>query len=154
MTGGLPGGKKWLTEGGTRVPGLLEWPARIPQPFATTVPACTIDFYPTVLDLLGIAMPDQAEPIDGLSLLPLIDGKMKSRPKPIPLVSGMNVRLVDNEFRFQNSRLFRFDEEKKQDVNVTEEMPDVHKRLAGVRDEFLASVKQDQTAYTVKRLGQ
>ena len=36
-TGGLPGGKKWLTEGGTRVPGILEWPARIPKPFATSV---------------------------------------------------------------------------------------------------------------------
>ena len=37
---------------------------------------CTTDFYPTTLDLLGIKMPDQIEPIDGVSLLPLIDGKM------------------------------------------------------------------------------
>jgi len=150
-TGGLPGGKKWLTEGGTRVPGILEWPARVKKPFATTVPACTMDFYPTVLDLLDITMPDQAGPVDGISLLPLIDGKMQSRPTPIPLVSGMNVRLVDNEYRFQKGRLFRFDEEEKKDIDVTEEMPDEYKRLAEVNKEFLESVKKDQAAYVPKR---
>jgi len=143
-TGGLPGGKKWLTEGGTRVPGILEWPARVKKPFATTVPACTMDFYPTVLDLLGIEMPDQGGPVDGISLLPLIDGKMKSRPTPIPLVSGRAVRLVDNEYRLQNGRLFRFDEEQKKDIDVTEEKPDEYKRLAEVNKEFLESVKTDQ----------
>jgi len=73
-TGGLPGGKKWLTEGGTRVPGILEWPARIPKPFVTTIPASTMDFYPTILDLLDFEMHDEPGPIDGISLLPLIDG--------------------------------------------------------------------------------
>ena len=38
-TGGLPGAKKFLSEGGNRVPGILEWPARIRRPFATTSPA-------------------------------------------------------------------------------------------------------------------
>ena len=150
-TGGLPGGKKWLTEGGTRVPGILEWPARISKPFATTVPACTMDFYPTTLDVLGIKTAGEAGPIDGISLLPIIDGKMAKRPKPIPLVSGMNVRLVDNDFRFQNGRLFRFDEAQKKDVDVTDEQPDEHKRLAEVNKEFLESVKTDQAEYNFKK---
>jgi len=141
-TGGLPGGKKWLTEGGTRVPGILEWPARVPKPLVTSVPACTMDFYPTVLDLLDIEMLDQIEPIDG---------KMKRRPKPIPLVSGMNVRLVDNEYRFQKGRLFRFDEAVKQDVDVTEDHPDVHQRLSAWEQQWLDSVKTDQAAYNVDR---
>ena len=150
-TGGLPGGKKWLTEGGTRVPGILEWPARISKPFATTVPACTMDFYPTTLDVLGIKTAGEAGPIDGISLLPIIDGKMAKRPKPIPLVSGMNVRLVDNEYRFQKGRLFRFDEEQKKDVDVTDEKLDDYKRLAEVNKQFLDSVKKDQAAYAFKK---
>jgi len=150
-TGGLPGGKKWLTEGGTRVPGILEWPARISKSFATTVPACTMDFYPTTLDVLGIKTAGEAGPIDGISLLPIIDGKMAKRPKPIPLVSGMNVRLVDNEYRFQKGRLFRFDEEQKKDVDVTDEKLDDYKRLAEVNKQFLDSVKKDQAAYAFKK---
>jgi arylsulfatase A-like enzyme len=78
---------------------------QVPKPFATSVPACTMDFYPTVLDLLGIEMPDQIEPIDGISLLRLIDGEMVRRPKPIPLVSGQAVRLIDNEYRRTPTRM-------------------------------------------------
>ena len=150
-TGGLPGGKKFLTEGGTRVPGILEWPARIPKPFATTVPACTMDFYPTALELLGITMPDQAGSIDGISLLPLIDGKLTSRPKPIPLVDGGKTRLIDNVYRFQNGRLFRFDETQKKDIDITDERPDDFERLAEVNRQFLESVRKDQAAYSSKR---
>ena len=150
-TGGLPGHKKFLTEGGTRVPGILEWPARVKKPFATTVPACTMDFYPTTLDVLGIKTAGEGGPIDGISLLPLIDGKMTSRPTPIPLVDGGKARIVDNEYRFQNGRLFRFDEAQKQDVDVTEEKPDEHKRLAEVNKQFLESVKKDQAAYAFKK---
>ena len=151
-TGGLPGGKKWLTEGGTRVPGILEWPARVPKPFVTRVPACTMDFYPTTLDLLGIKMPNQIEPIDGISLLALIDGKMDRRPKPIPLVAGrQQVRFVDNEYILTNKKLFRFDEDKLKDVNITDKKPEVHKRLTERLKQWQASVKKDQAAYEVKR---
>jgi len=154
--GGLPGGKKWLTEGGTRVPGILEWPARVKQPFATTVPACTMDFYPTTLDVLGIKSAGEAGPIDGISLLPLIDGRMDRRPRPIPLVSGRQVRIVDNEYRLQQMnrvglRLSRFDEAQKKEIDVTEEKPDEYKRLAEVNKQFLDSVKKDQAAYAFKK---
>jgi len=104
-TGGLKGRKGSLWEGGVRVPGILEWPARIAKPFATDVPACTSDYYPTILDLLGIRMPRPHRPIDGISLRPLIEGKMTQRPKPI----GFEVRtsrrqvqwatLVDNRYK-------------------------------------------------------
>ncbi len=49
-TGDLRGSKGTLWEGGLRVPGLVEWPARIPQPFVSQMPCCTSDIYPTVLE--------------------------------------------------------------------------------------------------------
>jgi len=150
-TGGLPGGKKWLTEGGTRVPGILEWPTRIPKPFVSTVPACTMDFYPTLLDLLDVEMPEEARPIDGISLLPLIDEKMDHRLKPIPLVSGQAVRIIDNEYILQKGRLLRFNEENKKDVDITDANSKAHKRLIEWEKAWRESVKEDQTAYRVKR---
>ncbi len=150
-TGGLPGGKKWLTEGGTRVPGILEWPARVPKPFVTRIPAGTLDFYPTVLDLLDVTMQDQAGPVDGVSLLPLIDGKMEKRPKPMPLVSGQALRLIDNEYILQKRRIFRFDDDQRKDIDITDQNPEVLKRLLAWETEWRASVKQDQAAYRVGR---
>ena len=82
-TGGLRGCKGQLWEGGIRVPGLIEWPAYIKRPWATDVPVCTSDIYPTIVDLLDIKIPDQVQPLDGISLMPLLNGKMKERPKPI-----------------------------------------------------------------------
>lgn len=82
-TGGLRGKKGSVWEGGLRVPGLLEWPARVPAPRTTGVPACTSDLYPTIREILGLSGPCPVEPIDGVSLLPLLDGTMRERPRPI-----------------------------------------------------------------------
>lgn len=151
MTGGLPGKKKWLTEGGTRVPGILEWPSRISKPFATGVPVSTMDFYPTTLDMLHISMPEQIEPIDGVSLLPLIEGRMERRPKPIPFLDGNRTRLIDNEYTLENGRLYRFADAGRSNVDITDQEPDVLKRLTNWLDEWNASVKKDQAHYAYKR---
>jgi arylsulfatase A-like enzyme len=82
-TGGLRGKKGSVWEGGVRVPGIVEWPARIRKPAATDVAAVSSDITPTILDLLGLKPPDPAVPLDGVSLLPLFDGKMSERPRPI-----------------------------------------------------------------------
>ena len=79
----LRGGKGQLWEGGIRVPGIIEWPAHIKTPAITQVPACTSDIYPTIVELLKIDIPNQIQPLDGVSLVPLLDGKMKVRPSPI-----------------------------------------------------------------------
>lgn len=79
----LRGCKGQLWEGGVRVPGIIEWPARIPKPIVTDVPVCTSDIYPTIVDLLTIKIPEQNLPLDGLSILTLLDGQMKERPEPI-----------------------------------------------------------------------
>ena len=43
-----------------------------------------LDYFPTTLDILGFKMKGQPDPIDGISLVPLFEGKMKDRPVPIP----------------------------------------------------------------------
>ncbi len=77
----LRGLKGTMYEGGIRVPGLIEWPARIPEPRATDVAAVTSDILPTLAALAGQPVPDR--PLDGIDLGPLLDGRMMSRPAPI-----------------------------------------------------------------------
>jgi arylsulfatase A-like enzyme len=83
-TGNLRGSKGTLWEGGVRVPGLVEWPARIRKPFASEAPCSTFDIYSTVLAATGAAAQNQIQPLDGVNLLPLFDRQMDSRGKFIP----------------------------------------------------------------------
>ncbi len=88
--GGLPnvgstggrGRKGQIYEGGLRVPALLEWPDRLTEPRTTDVPCNTSDIYPTLLEIAGVRLAHQP-PLDGISLVPLLEGRMQSRPKPM-----------------------------------------------------------------------
>ena len=69
-TAGLRGRKRSLYEGGVRVPGLLLWPAGIPEPRRLACSASTLDILPTLAELLGVGLAPE-RPLDGVSLLPL-----------------------------------------------------------------------------------
>lgn len=75
------GVKGQLYDGGTLVPGLIEWPARIPEPRSTKIRASTSDLLPTICAIVGQPLPER--PIDGIDLTPLLDGKMTTRKKPL-----------------------------------------------------------------------
>jgi arylsulfatase len=77
----LRGFKGQVYEGGIRVPAIIEWPAGIRKARITNVPAVTSDILPTLCDLLARPLPDR--PLDGISLVPLIEGRMTERPSPI-----------------------------------------------------------------------
>lgn len=76
------GVKGQIYEGGTLVPGLIEWPARIPQPRSTSFRASTSDLLPTVAAITGQTLPSR--PLDGLDLTPVIEGNVTSRPGTMP----------------------------------------------------------------------
>lgn len=77
----LRGQKSDLWEGGIRVPAVIEWPGRI-TPRISHMPSGTVDLLPTFLELAGVDTPtDRA--LDGISLVPLIDGQMNQRPRPL-----------------------------------------------------------------------
>jgi arylsulfatase A-like enzyme len=77
-TGGHRGNKGKVYEGGLLVPAILEWPAKIPSPRTTDMRCNTSDIYPTLLEIAGAKIEDQP-PLDGISLLRLIEGKQSKR---------------------------------------------------------------------------
>ena len=78
-TGGRRGDKGDIYEGGIAVPAILEWPAEIKEPAATNFRATTCDIFPTVLEIAG-AKRNSTSPLDGVSLVPVIEGAMDVRP--------------------------------------------------------------------------
>lgn len=75
------GAKGQIYEGGTLVPGLIEWPARISEPRSTNFRATTSDLLPTLVALTDQPLPDR--PIDGLDLSGVIDGTLDARPAQV-----------------------------------------------------------------------
>jgi arylsulfatase A-like enzyme len=151
-TGGLRGKKGSVWEGGVRVPGLIEWPARIQKPFASDVPACTSDIYLTILEIAGVKVPNQVQPLDGISILQLLDGKLTERPQPIgfwhypgqPAAFGKNggqVAWTENQYK-----LIRLAAEKYELYDLKND-PNEKKDLAAEKPEVVANMKKALDAW-------
>ena len=69
----LAEGKGWMYEGGTREPLIIKWPEMVQSGSLCAIPVTSPDFYPTMLDLIGLdLLPEQH--CDGVSFLPLLQG--------------------------------------------------------------------------------
>jgi arylsulfatase A-like enzyme len=94
---GMPhrGVKSQVYEGGILVPGLVEWPARIPEPRSTTVRACTSDLLPTVCALVGASLPNRL--LDGISLEGALNGVITVRSEPLCFWEYNTARLLNTK---------------------------------------------------------
>lgn len=81
ITSPLRGRKGNIYGGGIRVPGIIEWPARIREPQTSDLNSVTSDMLPTICHLTGCPLPDR--PLDGINLVPLLEGNVSERPEPI-----------------------------------------------------------------------
>ncbi|MFT5527253.1 MAG: arylsulfatase A-like enzyme [Pirellulaceae bacterium] len=70
-----------IYEGGLRVPGIVEWPAKNLQG-KCSVPLNTYDMYPTLLSMAGIAA-NFPHPLDGTDMSGVFSGEVKKRGKPM-----------------------------------------------------------------------
>jgi arylsulfatase A-like enzyme len=70
----LAEGKGWMYEGGTRVCQIVRWPGRVAAGSLCDVPVYSADFYPTLLEAAGLPLRPRQH-VDGVSLLPLLDGR-------------------------------------------------------------------------------
>jgi arylsulfatase A-like enzyme len=78
----LRGGKGWPYEGGIREPWIICAPG-IARPGSTCdTPVISTDFYPTLLELAGLPL-DRKQHMDGVSLVPLLQGKPMDRGAPL-----------------------------------------------------------------------
>jgi len=144
----LRGKKGELWEGGIRVPGIVEWPARIKKPRVCDTPVVTSDFLPTLAELLKVDLSDQARPLDGLSLMPLIAGEVPTRTKPIGFwhhgeksLEDGPVAWIDNQYK-----LHKRPENKFELYDLTADIGEQHD-LAAQRPEIVEKMKAQMEAW-------
>jgi arylsulfatase A-like enzyme len=75
--GDLRAGKQDMYEGGLRVPTGIAWPGQIPPGSRSDQMAMSMDLFPTICGAAGVGIP---HPIDGQSLLPILQGKEDRLP--------------------------------------------------------------------------
>ncbi len=79
--GGMRGKKGMIYEGGIKVPLLVYWKGHI-EPTETDLAASYIDVMPTILDLCGVAVPENREKkLDGVSLKPILASGLNADTK-------------------------------------------------------------------------
>jgi arylsulfatase A-like enzyme len=146
--GPFRGRKRSLFEGGVRVPGLLEWPAEIEAPRAVDTPCCTLDYVPTIMDVLGLVPEGRIAPVDGISLRPLIEGKMTERLVPIAFESGKQVALTDNRYKIisqdggETCMLFDLVADPGEQVDLAERYPEIVLSMKKMLETWRASCKE------------
>jgi arylsulfatase A-like enzyme len=69
----LRGGKATMYEGGVRVPCVFVWPDHVEPGTRSDAIIQSVDFYPTLLDLLDMKRPPQ-QILDGISIRPALEG--------------------------------------------------------------------------------
>ena len=155
--GHFSGRKRSLLEGGLRVPGLIEWPAKI-KPGVTAIPAVTSDYLPTILDLIGAEQTDK-RPLDGISLVPLFKGKMKERGQPIGFQSAGQVALISDRYKIYGSggrkkeqeltlpklKLFDLKKDPSEKNDLAAQHPDLIKKMTATLKQWRKSCRHSDT---------
>jgi len=69
------GCKSFVYEGGIRLPLLARWPGGLPGGISLDPMVHMTDWYPTILAMCGIKIPDDNPPLDGWNVLPVLRGE-------------------------------------------------------------------------------
>jgi hypothetical protein len=154
----LRGGKATMHEGGTREPCIVVWPG-VTKPGSTSDALVqSIDFYPTLLEMVGLK-PKAGLKLDGMSFAPALRGGKASRDTvfchfphtgvdrlgPAVYVRQGDWKLIrrfcDKEDRTDRYELYNLRDDLGETANLAAVMPGKVKELASLIDGFLRETK-------------
>ena len=133
--GGLKGFKSSMWEGGLRVPSIIEWPSMI-KPKKTNYPASTMDIFPTIAEIVGLPESGMLKPIDGVSIVPVFNSKIKKRENKIPFRLEDKGALIDNNIKFvahsiksEKFELYDLKNDPKESIDISKTHPEIFEEM-------------------------
>ncbi len=152
-TGGFRGRKRYLFEGGLRVPGIFRWPGKIAAGTAVDTPATALDILPTIADYLALSLPEDRV-VDGQSITGLLDVDKDTSVQrssifywSIPTPDGMEYAARDGNWKMildpqgQPQYLFDLSEDRYEVNNLLKREPDRVNSLKQKFDAYRVSVE-------------
>jgi arylsulfatase A-like enzyme len=134
-------GKSWLFDGGLRVPLIVKYPGRAPAGGVSRTVTMSTDFFPTILDLVGLPpMPERHR--DGVSIREALHGtempfdrvlywlypRSQSGNRPSVAIRRGRYKLID-WFEDDYTELFDIDDDPGESVDLSASLPDVTRSL-------------------------
>ena len=152
-TGRWIGAKGSFLEGGIRVPAILSYPVRLPKGAVRDQAITAMDWFPTILELCGINLPEGLE-LDGHSVLPLVADPSAASAYRVMFwqwQQGWMVREGDWKLIVGNSRgigqpkldriyLANLADERPEATNHAEQHPDLVQRMTKLHEQWIEEV--------------
>ena len=143
VTADLRGRKRSLYDGGVRVPAFAYWPGKIEAGSVINAPLSTLDYFPTVAELVDYKMPDD-RPIDGEDMLPMIVNQQQGRAKAIPFRHRSSGTIVQGHYKLilPKGELYDLSKDWSEATNIADQHPE---RVAAMTQElmnYLSSMEQ------------
>lgn len=159
-TGPYLGSKRHLFEGGIRVPGILEWPDKVKPNQTTDMIACTSDYFLTSVEAAGFKV-ENPNPIDGTSLMPLVEAKQSRRKGELCFQSHGSLVVMNqnhkairvntgafsqnlaerSNFPLDQWLLFDMENDRQESTNIAEKKPEIVKQMVAVYEKWSASCR-------------
>ncbi|MES2309438.1 MAG: sulfatase-like hydrolase/transferase [Verrucomicrobiota bacterium] len=138
----LHGNKHENWEGGVRTPFYVSWPGHFKQGTSIDAPVISMDILATMIDVTGQPLPTD-KPLDGKSLLPLINGETKTLHDKLFWTGGSKTGWWSA--RVGDWKMLGF----KKDVKLFDLSMDIHEDhdLASQNPEKLAEIKKSFDAW-------
>ena len=152
-TGKWRGHKGTFFEGGLRVPAVISFPPSIPKGKVRDQAITAADFYPTILDLCNVPLPERK--LDGASLLPIIESpKTPTHHKVMHWQWHKSWAVREGDWKListgNNLFLGNLADEQPEEKDYVKEKEEVVDRLKSLHDEWAKDVSTpDATAYKI-----
>jgi arylsulfatase A-like enzyme len=144
-TGGLRGNKGNLYEGGIRIPYILSWPGHLKAGAESDMPVTSLDLFPTFAALAGAK--DLPNPhIDGMDLMPYLQGGTRPGPRPIYWASYNQKVVREGDWKLvvsgDEAELFNLRADRDEERNLARQEKDRVKTLTKKLEDWLEAMPE------------
>jgi len=142
------GWKSTFFEGGVKTPFYLRWPAAVPEPVRYDQPVIHADLFTTIARAAGARVPDDRT-MDGVDLLPYVDGSKAGRPHEalfwhqghysVAIADGWKLQTTETP---KKTWLSHLDQDPAEQVNLADRHPERVEALQAQLEQHIAEQRK------------